>query len=217
VALLRVAAGYGWTSRLLPPGSLPARIVLSVAIAICMGVLLAYALDSERGFRWLFPFLGRSWSAPAALAILMVCLIPRYPDPLVATLATVALVGACVVREDNGLAPVLKFRPVAFIGVLSYGMYLFNSLCIHAVMMVLGPIGVTHPLFVFPVSVGLTISVAYVSYEYFETPFLKLKSRFSHKRAAFTSPTSGSPALSADFSVNHYTRPRPKGVEPQQG
>lgn len=198
VALLRVAAGYGWTSRLLPSGSLPARIVLSVAIPICMGVLLAYALDSERGFRWLFPFLGRSWSAPTALAILMVCLIPRYPNPLVATLATVALIGACVVREDNGLAPVLKFRPVAFIGVLSYGMYLFNSICINAARIVFGVIGVTHPLFIFPVSVGLTISAAYVSYEYFEMPFLKLKSRFSHKRAASTSPTSESPALSAN-------------------
>ena len=181
---LRLAAGYGWIYRILLPGSLPSRIVLSIAIPICLGVLLAYALNSKRSFRWLFSFLGRKWSAPAALTLLAICLIPLHPNMLISQVATAMLVGACVIREDNGLAPILMLRPIAFIGVLSYGMYLINSLCVHAAVLVLGSIGLMHPLFVFPICVGLTTAAAYFSYQYFETPFLKLKSRFSHKRTA---------------------------------
>jgi peptidoglycan/LPS O-acetylase OafA/YrhL len=182
----RLALGYTWTNRILPPGSLPFRIVLSIAIPICLGVLLAQALNSERGFRWLFAILGRKWSAPAALAALAICLYPARTPVLAASLATVALVGACVVREDNGLAPILMFRPIRYIGVLSYGMYLLNSLCIHAVLLTLGRIGLTYPLFVFPFSVGLAVAVASLSYRYFETPFLELKKRFSHAGSAST-------------------------------
>ncbi|HYL67890.1 MAG TPA: acyltransferase [Candidatus Angelobacter sp.] len=179
---LRLAAGYGWTNRILVPGSLPARIVLSVAIPICLGVLLAQALDSERGFRWLYAVLGGKWAAPACLIALAICLIPEHPPVFVASLATAALVGACVIREDNGLAPILKLRPIAWIGVLSYGMYLLNSLSLHVVLSVLGRMGIPHPLFIFPCTVGLAVLAAFLSYRYFETPFLELKKRFAHVR-----------------------------------
>ena len=182
IIALRLAAGYGWTNRILPPGSLSARIVLSIAIPICLGVLLAQALDSERGFRWLYAVLGAKWAAPAALAVLASCLIPLHPPVLAASVATAALVGACVIREDNGLAPVLKLRPIAFIGVLSYGMYLLNSLSIHAVLSALGPFGLAHPLIVFPCGLGLAVAAAFLSYRFFETPFLELKKRFAHVR-----------------------------------
>jgi len=182
IIALRLAAGHGWTNRILPPGSLSARIVLSIAIPICLGVLLAQALDSERGFRWLYAVLGAKWAAPAALAVLAICLIPLHPPVLAASVATAALVGACVIREDNGLAPVLKLRPIAFIGVLSYGMYLLNSLSVHVVLAALGKLGVTHPLIIFPCGLGLAVAAAFLSYRFFETPFLELKKRFAHVR-----------------------------------
>ena len=192
IIMLRLAASYGWTNRILPPGSLPSRIVLSVAIPICLGVLLAQALDSERGFRWLYAVLGRKWAAPMTLVLLAVCLIPAHPPVLVASLATAALVGACVIREDNGLAPLLKLRPIAWIGVLSYGMYLLNSLSLHVVLSVLGRMGAGHPLFIFPCTVGLAVLAAFLSYRYFETPFLELKKRFAHVRPdPVAHPTAG--------------------------
>jgi peptidoglycan/LPS O-acetylase OafA/YrhL len=197
LVLLRLAAGYGWTSRILPYGSLAARIVLSVAIAICMGVLLAYVLDSEFSFRLLFRVFGRRWSAPVALVLLAICLIPRYPNLLISSLAIATLVASCVVREDNGLAPFLKWRPVALVGTWSYGMYLFTSLCVHAAMITLRQVGIVHPLFVFPASFGLTTMAAYLSYQYFETPFLKLKSRFSQESALSASPRKQNPRVAS--------------------
>ena len=179
---LHCAVDYGWTNRILPPGSLPARILLSVSVPICLGALLAQALHSKHCFRWLYFVLGRKWSALVALAAVAASLFPTHISFAAAYLAVTALVGACVVREDNGLAFVLRLRLVAYMGVLSYGMYLLNSLSIHAVQFVLGRIGLLYPPLVFPMALGLAMAVAYLSYRFFESRFLKLKTRFSRLR-----------------------------------
>jgi peptidoglycan/LPS O-acetylase OafA/YrhL len=152
----------------------------------------------------LYAVLGAKWAAPAALAVVAICLIPLHPPVLAASVATAALVGACVIREDNGLAPVLKLRPIAFIGVLSYGMYLLNSLSVHAVLSALGPFGLAHPLIVFPCGLGLAVAAAFLSYRYFETPFLELKKRFAHVRP---DPTEHSTAGIASPATNLPVHP----------
>jgi peptidoglycan/LPS O-acetylase OafA/YrhL len=88
-----------------------------------------------------------------------------------------------VVREDNGLAWFLRLRPVAFVGTVSYGMYLLNSLCLHAVRGVLNPLGVIYPPVIFAITLGVTVTVAYLSHRYYESRFLALKERFSRLRA----------------------------------
>jgi peptidoglycan/LPS O-acetylase OafA/YrhL len=179
---LQTAASYGWTDRILSPGWLPTRIVLNVSSAICLGVLLAQGLHSERYFRWWYLVFGQKWSAPAALVALAICLFPQRVLLLPAFVATTALVGTCVIREDNGLAFMLRVRPIAYIGVLSYGMYLFNSLSIHVVQFAIGSVLPAHPLLVFPLALGLAMGAAYVSHRYFESRFLELKTRFSPLR-----------------------------------
>ena len=155
---------------------------MSISIAICFGVLLAQALHSERGFRCLNRSLGNRWSAPTALAVLAVTLAPEHVPYLAAFAATAALVGACAIREDNGLAFVLQLRPVAYIGVLSYGMYLLNSVAIHGVEFAMGRIGLLNPLLVFPFGLAAASCGAFLSHRYFESRFLRLKSRFSRLR-----------------------------------
>ena len=201
---LRIAAERGWTNSILPPGSLPARIVLSIAVAICLGVLLAQSMHSERCFPWLYRVLGQKWSAPTALFVVAMCLFPVHPSLLAAYFATAALVGACVIREDNGLASLLQFRPIAYMGVLSYGMYLLNSLSVHAVQAVLGRFGLLNPLLVFPFALGLATASAFVSYRYFESRFLELKSRFSRLRPA---PAEQATALIMDSKTGVAVHP----------
>ncbi len=86
-------------------------------------------------------------------------------------------------REDNGLAWLLRLRPVAFVGTVSYGMYLLNSLCLHGVRAVLRPVGVAYPAVIFVITLGVTVAVAYLSHRYYESRFLALKERFSRLRA----------------------------------
>jgi peptidoglycan/LPS O-acetylase OafA/YrhL len=61
-------------------------------------------------------------------------------------------------------------------------MYLLNSLSVYTVRMALGKLGLIHPLIVFPCGVGVTVAAAFLSYRYFETPFLELKKRFARVR-----------------------------------
>jgi peptidoglycan/LPS O-acetylase OafA/YrhL len=184
IIALKLAADHHLTDRVLPPGWLPTRIVVSIAIPICLGVLLAQALHWERGFRLIYRVLGWKWSAPLMLIALLACLAPARPPWLVAALVTTGLVGACVVREDNGLAWFLRLKPVAFVGTVSYGMYLLNSLCMHAVRAVLQQIGLAYPLVIFVFTLAVTVAVAYLSHRYYESRFLTLKERFSRLRAA---------------------------------
>lgn len=188
--LLRVAAGHGWTNSFLRPNSMPDRIVLSASVAICFGVLLAQALHSETCFRWAYALLGRKWSSPAAAVALAICLYPKNPSWLTAYLVTAALVGSCVIREDNGLCRTLRFRPLAYMGVLSYGMYLLNSVSVHAAQLSLGWIGIAKPVPIFFLSLGLAMGAAFLSYRYFESRFLALKARFSRLRP---DPTADAP------------------------
>jgi hypothetical protein len=58
IIALKLAMDHHLTERVLPPGWLPTRIVQSIAIPVCLGVVLAQALHRERGFRVLYRVLG---------------------------------------------------------------------------------------------------------------------------------------------------------------
>ena len=176
---LKLAADHHLTDHLLPVGWLPTRIVLSIAVPICMGVLLAQALHWRRGFTWLYYLIGWKWSAPVMLVAMLISLAPAHVSFLPAFAATTALVGACVIREDNGLSALLVLRPIAFIGTLSYGMYLFNSISVHVVRFVTVRLGTEYPPLIFVFAVALATAMAYLSYRYYEAPFLALKSKYA--------------------------------------
>ena len=134
-------------------------------------------------------------------ALLLVSLIPVEPILALGWTAVALLVGACVVREDNGLAPFLKFRPLAFIGVISYGMYLFNTLCVRVVHAAMDRVGWGHPLAALAPTVALTVLTAWLSYRFFEMPFLTLKSRFSRQPRAAVPGIAPVPALARKVAV----------------
>jgi peptidoglycan/LPS O-acetylase OafA/YrhL len=70
---------------------------------------------------------------------------------------------------------VLAWRPLAFLGTISYGIYLMHMLAANIVWRLLGHKGG------FDVFVGTCLVVflmAGVSYRYFESPILRLKDRF---------------------------------------
>lgn len=178
---LRISASYGLLGKVLPPDSLFFRIATNISVSICLGVLLAHTLNSRKGFEKLYPFLGRKWSAPVALALMFGCLALGSSFWLAQSATLFALIGACVIRETNGLAIALTFRPLAYIGRVSYGVYMLNTLVVDALHSALSQIGIEHPAVTFPLFLGISVIVASVSYRYFESPFLTLKTRFSRQ------------------------------------
>ncbi len=158
--------------------SLPVRVATSIATPICLGCLLGVALHHERSFDVARRLLAPRASAPlAALAVAVAIALPQVPDDAVAVVMP-WLVGACAVREDHPLARVLASRPVAYVGTVSYGMYLVHMLSLNVVRRLLH--GAAAPAVVtFALTAALALAVASVSYRFFERPFLRLKERFA--------------------------------------
>jgi peptidoglycan/LPS O-acetylase OafA/YrhL len=67
-----------------------------------------------------------------------------------------------------------------FLGKISYGIYMYHMMCIgiaFAIVRALGPGDVLGNILLYILSVGLTIFVSWLSFEYFESFFLRLKPR----------------------------------------
>jgi peptidoglycan/LPS O-acetylase OafA/YrhL len=62
-------------------------------------------------------------------------------------------------------------------------MYMLNTLVLGCVKPIFNSFGPHHPLLQFPIAVAGTVLVAGLSYRFLETPFLKLKERFSQLRS----------------------------------
>jgi peptidoglycan/LPS O-acetylase OafA/YrhL len=170
------ATERGWAEPLFAATTLTARMVRSLSTPIALGALLALGFGSPRVFAPLKALLGHRASAPLALVTLL--LIAYFGWPLLdAHLAMTALVGACVVREDNGLSGLLELRPIAHVGVVSYGVYLLNVPVVVATRRALGPASESTAL-VFAVALLASVGLATLTHRLVEAPFLRLRQRF---------------------------------------
>jgi peptidoglycan/LPS O-acetylase OafA/YrhL len=177
------------------PDTFAGRVMGSLAPAILFGVMLAVMMDDETGFRGLHALLGRRWIAPVAAVAMLACLAFGAPWR-VSSFAMAVLVASVCLREDTYLHAILKWRPLVYVGTVSYGIYLMHMLGANAARKVIGHDFGTD---VFLVTVPIAIAMASVSYHFFERPILRFKSRFSHvpsKTSAPTgAPTPGSPGV----------------------
>lgn len=161
-------------------GSLTEHRVLSlVPVSLVAGALLAVVLRSARGYALLSALLGARVVAPLLLVALFLAAVPAgVPDLIVHVLVSL-LVGACVIREDHGLRALLSARWLAYIGTISYGMYLLHMLCKNIAVRGLGAAGVAHDSVpVFLVTTALATAAATLSFRYYESFFLRLKERY---------------------------------------
>jgi peptidoglycan/LPS O-acetylase OafA/YrhL len=163
-------AEHAFFAAVLPKGAAMYRIQTSFDPAIAIGCIAALVVDSPSGFRWLWPVLGRPWSAPAALA-LVIALTATWVAPFwVYCIALTVLVVCCAIRPDHGLCRVADRSWVRHVGVVSYGMYLVHVAVIGA-LRALEPSVRELPLLVFPVAFALSALLATVSYRHFESRF----------------------------------------------
>jgi peptidoglycan/LPS O-acetylase OafA/YrhL len=78
-----------------------------------------------------------------------------------------------------GSSGLLRWRPIVYLGSISYGLYVFHNAIFRTSFQILGHASWALP----PVALAVTIVVAAGSYRYFEAPFLRLKSRFQRVRS----------------------------------
>ena len=156
------------------------RVLAAIPLAIVAGALLAITLHSKRGFAVLQAILGRSGSLFVLMPALALALITASVPSFIAHALFAALVGACVVRENHPAAALLSLKPIAYIGSISYGMYMLHMLCKNAVTKGLGIFKLpADGLEVFVLTALLTLVAASLSFRYYESFFLKLKGEHS--------------------------------------
>lgn len=152
---------------------------------IALGVLLAHLLHERRSYAVLSPLLGRrgSWMVPGGLLLV---LIAGWPGDisgmgrLLIQLSMMLVLGSFVIREDHSARRLLAFRPLAYLGVISYGLYLYHMWAIHPVRVGFLRFGMKLDSIAFFLAalIASTI-VAGLSYRFIEQPFLRMKSRFA--------------------------------------
>ena len=149
---------------------------------ILLGSAVAVLLHNERGFVLLFRLLGHRGAPIFTFAGLLILLQFAPPDLRgLPNLAIHLMMSACLVtlllRGTNILTPILSWRPIARVGEISYGIYLYHLIALHIAGVGLVQIGMGSP---WPVLIGyslLSIAIAEVSFRTLEAYFRKLKHR----------------------------------------
>ncbi len=152
---------------------------------ILIGSLLAVVLHSPRGYAMAFRIAGARVAplAGAALVLAALWLLPQDLSGLpffVLHCAMAVFIATVVMREDHVLAPVLRFRPVARIGQISYGIYLFHLIALHFANVAVGRLDLDPTAAAWTVTVvyvPIAILIAEVSFRFYETPIRRLKPR----------------------------------------
>ncbi len=172
------AAERGAISFLAQDG-LALRVLRSFATPIGLGALLAIGIDERHISPVLRSALAQRWSSAVALTVVGLAAILGWPL-LTTHIAMTALVGACALRGDHLLAPLLDHRAVRHVGTVSYGMYLLNVPVVSACRWLLHRVDPDENIVVlFVVSTAATIAFATIVFRFVESPFLALRARFS--------------------------------------
>ncbi len=169
--VVRHAIGEGWVTG----EAIVVRIVRSIASPICLGCIAAFAMHQRRGFSILHRFAGRSWSAPAALVVMVVAIQMRLHSLAIAV-SMAFMVVATMIRPRHPLRLLLDNKMVRYIGAISYGMYLMHMLSYQVARKILGQSG--NEWVCLLTTLVLVISVASISYYLFERRVQALKKRF---------------------------------------
>jgi peptidoglycan/LPS O-acetylase OafA/YrhL len=156
-----------------------ATVFASLAPAILFGVAFAVLLNNQACFAVLYRVLGRRFAAPLAFVLLLVSL-QLDASRLLSSAVMAVLVAAVCIREDTYLHPILRWRPAAFVGTISYGVYLMHMLAANAVR---GVVRHQMGIDVFVLTTLVVIAMAYVSFRFFEAPILRYKDRFNPRPA----------------------------------
>lgn len=172
----RIAAAYAGFDA---DGSLPIRMLADIPLGIALGTGLAHLLHHETSFRMAYRVLGRSGSAFGCLlfALIIAVISPFIGDAgeILVPIALLLMIASTVIREDHDLALLLQWKPVVWIGTVSYGMYMMHMLAVNIVRRAEPMFHVGSPVVLFIGSLGVAVALASLSFLYYERPFLALK------------------------------------------
>jgi peptidoglycan/LPS O-acetylase OafA/YrhL len=167
------------------PKALSLPVVMCTFTPILLGVWLAHLLHDRKSFGALYRVVGYRWS-PFLFAALMVAIDTLAPEVtrgggrLLMQLNFALLIASVVIREDHLALPILSFPPIARLGVITYGLYVYHPWIVQFVQFIQRRLHWEQPnqLLVLLLVLSLSIVVAEFSFRVIEEPLLRLKTRF---------------------------------------
>lgn len=149
------------------------RWTFPAMLPILTGCILAFICT--------LPKIATTFSDKSTSGILLISILFGMATPAFITSDVVWLLSVCALvlylyhNQDSLLVQMLEFKPLAALGIISYGLYVWQGIFTGN-----GPYrgGATFPPAV-DVGVWLTFLVAPISYIFFERPIIRLKSRYS--------------------------------------
>lgn len=162
---------------------------------ILLGVLMAHLLH----YRSAFSALSKLGAWPGSTIVfgssIVILVSLEWPTldglpRLILHVLAALLILSIILVPDSSVAKTLEYRPIRYIGTISYGMYLYHMLCGYFGLKFVDRTGMD--FLMFPFTLVLTICVAATSYHLFEARFLALtvyfreKGRFGSRRNRFS-------------------------------
>lgn len=149
---------------------------------ILMGAVLAILLHRRASFEPIVRWLGQLWAPVLSLVILFALLrflpgdLLGWPNFLVHLSMTVCL-ATLVIRDDHLLKRFLTWRPLARIGEISYGIYLYHLFALHVGTVFLARQGIEALWLSVTVYLVLSYVISEISFRTLERYFLSFKHR----------------------------------------
>jgi peptidoglycan/LPS O-acetylase OafA/YrhL len=159
-------------------GAPPAWLAKAIAMyaPLALGVASAHLLHHRRGFEKVAPLLGCA-VAPWVATIILLSLLAFAPvdlsgTPRMAIQASMAiLLLTMVIRPGSPLVRALEFAPIARIGIISYGVYLYHFVGLHIAGSVLHrDVGMNGGGAYFVITAAASIVIAEISFRIVEQP-----------------------------------------------
>jgi peptidoglycan/LPS O-acetylase OafA/YrhL len=127
-----------------------------------------------------------AWGCLLLIAVNKFHLISLIDSELVAVMSVVLIMGQ--ITKTNPFIN-LENKLFDFVGKISYGIYVIHPLLIYFCAKAIGPFrenALINYIIVFTVVIAVTLIVAWMSYEFYEKRFLKLKSKFTAVKSSST-------------------------------
>ncbi len=178
-----ILAQFELLTPFIPSDSLAHTIILSIMPPICLGVIFAHLLHHPRSFTILFHILGRRAASLIILTATTIIFINKPAAKLLIDACLTLFTISCVIREDHFLAPILKLKPLCWVGIVSYGLYLTHMLTYNVIKIILIKLNINIPVISFIATTLAAVAFASLSYIYYESIFLRLKKKYGRLSA----------------------------------
>lgn len=154
--------------------ALPVVILGSLALPILLGAAAAIIFDNRSCFEVFSPVVGARWFSPIVVLLMFISLAFETPEQITQVLMVLVVLSVCI-TERTLFHGFLTARLLAYVGVISYGIYLMHMLCANTVRFLFTE---DYGIHIFALTSLLTIAVAAVSFRIIESPILRFGRRF---------------------------------------